>query len=395
MTLSSKHILVLSSVYPLSPDGHHGAFIREIILRLQSTGARFSVFAPAYEGSRSYELEGVRVHRFRYFFKRFENLVRDGAPTKMQRQPLYIFPAITYVILGSLQLFWLCLRLRPHLIHVNWCFPHGLMAWPASVLLRIPMVFSFYGADLLLARRFGFVSPLLKGLIPYAKEVTAISSFTSGLVHKLCDRPIHLIPYGVTVEAKPPKPRPAESRPRVLFVGRLDERKGVRYLLNAMALMLKEREVQLRIVGAGILESDLKAQAQGLGIADRVNFLGFVTKEELVEEYATCDVFVLPAIVDRKGDTEGLGIVMMEALAHTKPVVATAVGGIPDVIRPGETGCLVPEKNPVALANAIADLLDRPEWAAQLGRQGLMDIQTRFGWPRIVDLWQRVYQRAL
>ncbi|MEM7064805.1 MAG: glycosyltransferase family 4 protein [Cyanobacteria bacterium P01_B01_bin.77] len=391
MSLRNKHILVLSSVYPLSPDGNHGAFIRETILRLQPTGATFSIFAPSYEGSQSYELEGIKVYRFRYFWKRFENLVRDGAPTKLKRQPLNLIPAIGYVILGAWQLFWLCRKLRPDVLHVHWPFPHGVMAWPASKLLNIPMVFSFHGGELLLARRFGFVADALRWLLPQAVGITVNSSFTKGLVKKLRPCSVQVIPYGLTVEAKAAIPRSCEQDPTLLFVGRLDERKGVSYLLEALAALRQTRSVRLRIVGAGILEHELKAYCHQLNLDHCTDFLGFVTKADLVNEYASCDIFILPAIVDSKGDTEGLGIVMIEALAHGKPVVATAVGGISDVIKPGETGCLVPEKNPVALATAIAQLLDQPEWAAQLGRQGLADIQLRFGWSRIVELWRQVY----
>ncbi|MEM6255886.1 MAG: glycosyltransferase family 4 protein [Cyanobacteria bacterium P01_D01_bin.156] len=395
MSLNTKHVLVLSSVYPLSPDGNHGAFIRETILRLKPTGIRFSVFAPSYEASQSHELEGVNVYRFRYFWKRFETLVRDGAPTKLKRQPLYLIPAICYVVLGTCQLFWLCHKIRPNLLHVHWPFPHGLMAWPVSKLLNIPMVFSFHGGELLLARRFGFVAHILRWLLPQTAGVTTNSSFTKGLVEKLTSCPSQVIPYGLTVEAKLNSPSGYNPVPTLLFVGRLDERKGVCYLLDAMPALLAERDVRLRIVGAGILETELKEQVKFLSLEPWVDFLGFVSKAELAHEYAHCDVFVLPAIVDGKGDTEGLGIVMIEALAHGKPVVATAVGGIPDVITSGETGCLVPEKNSMALAKAISAVLDRPEWAAQLGRQGLADIQVRFSWSRIVAMWQDIYQRVL
>ena len=394
--MKDKHVLVMTSVYPLTPDGNHGAFIREVLVRLQPTGAKFTVFAPAYEGSQSYVLEDITVHRFRYCPKPFENLVRDGAPTKIQRQPLYLIAAALYIILGTFQLFWLCWRSRPDLLHVNWPFPHGLMALPASKLLGIPMVFSFYGGELLLAKKFPFVATILRWLLPVAREVTVISSFTQGLVRQLADsQPLTLIPYGLTIKAKPAKVRQPSEVPKLLFVGRLDERKGVRYLLDALPLILAEEPVKLRIVGKGILEAELQAQCQNLDLDEAVDFLGFVTKEELAEEYATCDIFVLPAIVDSKGDTEGLGIVTIEALAHAKPVVATAVGGIPDTIVPEVTGKLVPEKNSEALANAIVDLLRESEKAAAMGQKGLLDIQDKFNWDRIIPLWQNVFNQAL
>jgi glycosyltransferase involved in cell wall biosynthesis len=395
MSLQGKHILVISSVYPTTPDGNHGAFIREAILQLQPTGARFTVFVPAYEGSSSYHLEGVRVHRFRYCFKPFENLVRDGAPTKLQKQPLYLIVAALYILLGTCQLFWLCCREKPDLLHVNWPFPHGLMALPACKLLKIPMIFSFHGAELLLAKKFSFVTKALRWMSPMAREVTVNSSFTRGLVRQLYAGPITTIPYGLTIKAKSPKRRSPDAVPQLLFVGRLDERKGLRYLLEALPLILAHRPVRLRVVGKGILEEELKSQCYALGLDAVIDFLGFVSKEQLAEEYATCDVFVLPAIVDSKGDTEGLGIVMIEALAHQKPVVATTVGGIPDVIQSNVTGLLVAEKQPAELATAILNILSDPVKAQSLGQRGFEDVQTRFSWQRIVPLWNRVFANAL
>jgi glycosyltransferase involved in cell wall biosynthesis len=393
--LCGKHILVISSVYPTTPDGNHGAFIRETVLQMRSLGIRFTIFAPAYEGSQTHNLDGIAVYRFRYFFKRFENLVRDGAPTKLQKQPLYILVALLYIVLGAWQLFWLCKKQKPDLIHVNWPFPHGLMAYPVNKLLGIPMLFSFHGAELLLAKKFGFVGAILRWQIPMAKSVTANSSFTQALIQKLYSGDVSVIPYGLTIEPKTPCTSNPEEDTKLLFVGRLDERKGLKYLLEALPLVLRKYPVRLRIVGKGILEQEIKQQCHELQLDKVIDFLGFVSKEELANEYASCNIFVLPAIVDSKGDTEGLGIVMIEALAHEKPVIASAVGGIVDVIKSGITGILVNEKDPEALSQSIIELIADPLLAKELGQRGLKHIQERFGWSRLVLLWQDVFTKAL
>ena len=199
MDIEGKHILVITSVYPDAPEGRDGAFVREVILRLQPTGANFTVFAPAYEGSQNHVLDGVKVYRFRYCPKPFENLARDGAPSKIQKQPLYLLVAALYILLGTLQLFWVCHKEKPDLLHINWPFPHGLMAWPASILLGIPMVFTFHGTELLLARKFGFVADILRWLLPMASGVTANSAFTEELIHKLYNGSVQVIPYGRTI----------------------------------------------------------------------------------------------------------------------------------------------------------------------------------------------------
>lgn len=389
--LQNKHILLITSVYPETPTGHHGAFIRETVLQCRSPGTKFTVFAPAYEGSQGEIMEEVAIYRFRYCFKRFENLVRDGAPTKLQKQPWYLLVAVLYILLGTLQLLWVCIREKPDILHVHWPFPHGVMALPVSKLLNIPMVFSFHGAELLLSHKFPFVAKVLRSLTPMCSQVTANSSFTRDLIRKIYTGPVTVIPYGLTIEAKPCKTCSPLHPPTLLFVGRLDERKGLRYLLEALPMVLLQQPVQLRIVGSGLLEQELKAQCRAMGLEGVTTFLGFISKDALADEYASCDVFVLPAIIDSKGDTEGLGVVLIEALAHRKPVVASAVGGIKDVIT-SETGWLVPEKDPISLAKAINSILADPEQAQVTAQIGLRDVQDRFNWSRIVPLWQRVFE---
>jgi glycosyltransferase involved in cell wall biosynthesis len=398
MNLKDKHILVFSSVYPITVDGNHGAFVRESILRLRPSGARFTVFAPAYEGCASNVLDGIPVYRFRYCLKPFENLVRDGAPTKLQRQPLYLVVAALYIVLGTIQLFWMCFRQKPDLLQIHWPFPHGLMALPSMKLLGIPAVFSCHGAELLLSNKFKFVSKVLAWLFPMAKRITANSSFTYKLIRKVFTGSVKIIPYGQTIETQPIKQNSLDN-PNVpiqlLFVGRLDERKGLKYLLEALPLVLAQRKVNLRIVGKGILEEELRSQSHQLGLDNFISFLGFVSKEDLATEYANCDIFVLPAIVDSKGDTEGLGVVLIEALAHAKPVIATNVGGIPDVIIAGKTGQLVQEKDVPALAQAILRVSANPEIFTEMAQKGLEDIRSRFSWERIVPAWEQIFIDAL
>lgn len=397
MSLNQKHILVITSVYPLAvTTDRYGSFIHETLKHLQPTGATFSVFAPAFKGQKHQTLEGISVYRFRYCIGSWETLTHhgDGAPTKVSQNPFYLVLAACYIFFGACQLLWHCLRTRPDLLHVNWPFPHGLMALPVSKFLGIPMVFTFHGAELLLAKKFGFIAQVLRWLLPTASSVTANSSFTQHLVHELYSGEVTIIPYGLTIKAKAPCSRPPDTVPRLLYVGRLLERKGVRYLLAAMPEILEHCPVNLRVVGDGVLAPQLKSQCRDLGIDAWVDFLGFVPNDDLAVEYSTCDVFVLPAIIDHKGDTEGLGIVMIEALAHCKPVVASAVGGIIDVVLHNQTGLLVPPQDPHALATSILRLINNPPLAQRLGQQGLVDVQQRFSWFRISKLWEATFSKV-
>jgi glycosyltransferase involved in cell wall biosynthesis len=399
--IQKKHILVITSVYPRSLTDRYGCFLQEFILNLQPTGLKFTVFAPAFKGCQNQLLNGVKVYRFRYCPKKFEDLTHGeeskGArgSTKVQKNPLYLLVAALYIFLGSWQLFWVCYQEKPDLLHVHWPFPHGLMAFPASKLLNIPMIFSFYGAELSLIRKFPFVKSILRWLMPKSLGITAISSYTKDLAQKIYNCSITVIPYGLTIEAKPSKVRLPEELPKILCVGNMFERKGMKYLLEAMPLVLAKQPAQLRIVGKGEQEQALKAQCKALELDDNVKFLGFVSNETLAQEYASCDFFVLPSIVDSQGDTEGQGVPVIEALAHSKPVVGSAVGGIVDAIQSGETGLLVPEKDPQALAEAILTLLSNPEEAKEMGNRGLKDVQKRYSWSYLSKLWLNVFVKAL
>jgi glycosyltransferase involved in cell wall biosynthesis len=107
--------------------------------------------------------------------------------------------------------------------------------------------------------------------------------------------------------------------------------------------------------------------------------------------YSACDCFVLPAVVDSEGNTEGLGVVLIEALSFRKPVVASALGGIVDVINHEKTGLLVPEKDSPALAAAITRVLTDEELARRLGEEGFRFVREYFNWDRIISRWIELY----
>ena len=228
------------------------------------------------------------------------------------------------------------------------------------------------------------------------------------------------------------------SKFKILFVGRHIERKGIRYLIEA-AKYLPTDKFEIRIVGGGDLTEQLKKQAALLDerrktkdesgstsllrpcsaqaptlchpernevkSKDPVNFSGVeespasivftgkLSPEDLANEYRTANVFTLPAIVDSKGDTEGLGVVLIEAMELGLPIVASNVGGIPDVVIDGESGILVPEKDPVALADAFKRLEADPALIEKLLAGARKRIDECFTWDGIIERQIEVYKR--
>jgi glycosyltransferase involved in cell wall biosynthesis len=177
----------------------------------------------------------------------------------------------------------------------------------------------------------------------------------------------------------------------VLTVGRLVERKGIRYLIDAMRLLPVSLNAELVVVGGGPLKGELEEQARAHGLGDRVKFAGKVSEQELIDYYRNAAVYVQPAIVDSRGDTEMLGVVLLEAMHYGVPVVASKVGGITDVVRDGETGLLVPGKDPNELALGIQRLLNDVQLRHKVTVNAKKSLATNYKWDKILQKIVNVY----
>ncbi len=395
-------VLVIGSVYPRFHEDAEVPWLRTSIAHLKQAGVEIQVLAPAYKGLRSHEIDGVKVNRFRYAPAGFEFLTHEeGAPSKMASKPWLQLLAIPYIISGFFKCIAICRKFRPDVIHAHWPFPHAYIALGAAKLFRIPLVLNFHGAELLLIRKKKWVKPLLKFAIGQAQAVFANSSFTAGKIRALRNVDVEWSPYGTTLEtgeisAEPTQaPHPVNGKFKILFVGRHIERKGICYLIEA-AKYLPRDQFEIRIVGVGDITDKLKAQAAEVSTtpdAANIIFTGKLSPEALANEYRTANVFTLPAIVDSKGDTEGLGVVLIEAMELGLPVVASNVGGIPDVVVDGVSGILVPEKNPEALASAYKRLAAEPELQKQLLEGARKRIDECFNWSKIVERQIAVYEK--
>ncbi len=179
----------------------------------------------------------------------------------------------------------------------------------------------------------------------------------------------------------------------VLFVGALDRAhyfKGVDVLLHAMA-RLSDTGVRLLIVGEGNLRLAYQDLAIRLGIADRVLFCGRVSDEALPYHYALCDLLVLPSTTMG----EAFGVVLLEAMACGKPVVASDLPGVRSVVRDGEDGLLARPGDAADLAEKIRALLDDPYRRREMGGRGRAKVEEKYAWPQIIPHLVQVYEEAL
>ncbi len=284
-------------------------------------------------------------------------------------------------------------RGRFDLIHCHGIFPPDISYWAATA-SSAPVVVTFHTFR---ARTPKPLPVLLRALWPglggRVAQRIAVSEACRRYSEAWFPGPYHVIPNGVDVTRfQSDLPIPELMRgpdPVVLFVGRLDERKGLPILVRAFRLVADQvSDARLVVVGSGPLEGQCRRLASQLGIADRVFFAGRVSVADLPGYYVNCTVFCSPAL-----GGEAMGIVLIEAMAAGRPVVASAIAGYDEVIRDGVDGCLVSAGDPEALAATLTELLKSEPARSRLSENALARVQ-QYAWPEVAARIESVYREC-
>ncbi|MCX8185264.1 MAG: glycosyltransferase family 4 protein [Sulfolobales archaeon] len=243
----------------------------------------------------------------------------------------------------------------------------------------------------------GLTIPVFSSYLKYPNRVIAVSRAAETFIKHFTDAPITIIPNGVDTRVfRPAGDRESikamfglSGRSVVLYVGRMSYRKGPHVLLNAFANISDSRAV-LVMVGSGDMLPFLKLRAELLGVESRVIFMNYVSDSLLPELYRMSDVFVAPSIV-----AEAFGLVILEAMASGVPVIATSVGGIPEVLSEGRAGFLVAPNSERELGEAISIMLSDSSLRETCGEIGRRVAEERYSWDIVVPQIERVYSEAV
>ena len=279
------------------------------------------------------------------------------------------------------------------LLFAAWAYPDGVAAARIARALRIPLVINALGCDINeLAQRPALRPQIVWGL-QQARQVIAVSGALGEAVTALGIPPervsVHL--NGVDGERFAVRDR-QEARARlglpaqrriVCFVGGFEPEKAVEVLIEAMARLQDRKDTELALVGNGSQEGMLRERAQALGVTDRVRFCGRRPHAEIPDWLTACDLFCLPS------RREGCPNVVLEALASGRPVVGACVGGIPELVHPGN-GLLIPPEDPDALAAGLRSALDCT-WNPHAIRAGVAHLS----WQEVGARYVRTLERAL
>lgn len=396
-------VLMLTSSYPRAVEDTTSVFLRYLAERLHDRGIEVHVLAPADVEAGPCMENGIHVRRFRYWPRSRPGLAYgSGIVPNLRRNPWLWVQVPFFAAAQAVAALSAVRRVRPHVVHAHWVIPQGVTAALLNLLSGVPFVTTVHGAD-----AFALGGRVLSAVkVAALRRSDAWTTNTARTARAIAGTealpPPSVIPMGVDVDlfASGRRERLREGLPSderiVLFVGRLVDKKGVEDLLRSFAGLPAAvgAGARLWIVGGGEREAALRALAAELGIADRTTFTGPVPNDRLPDYYAAADLFVGPSVVAESGDTEGQGVVFLEAFAAGLCVLATRVGGIAEVVEDGRTGRLVEPGRPVGLSRAMAELLEDDTLRSRLGAAARERARERYDWRRIAAEFEDLYREV-
>jgi glycosyltransferase involved in cell wall biosynthesis len=401
-------ILALTSSYPRFEGDPTAPFVESITRHVAALGHTVHLVLPeSSEWSRPPVEGGVHYHVYRYSPRRswtpwgYSAALGEGAAIKRVLLPLA--PVVGWSALHTAKR---VLSQEPFdLLHAHWVVPNGVLAARVARRAGLPLVVSLHGSDVSVAERVGFLGGAARWAFATADAVTAPSDDLLERARRLGARePLTLVQYGADVTALTAAPGAAdELRARlglapdrivVLGVGRFIPAKGFASLIDAFAgARSKRAELHLVLVGDGAQREELLARTRAAGVSDDVSFPGTAAHDEIPAYLAAAQMVVVPS-VHAGGLVDGLPNVALEAMAAGRPLVATRVGGLPQLVRDGETGLLVDEADSAGLADAILSLAHDPAVGEQLGERARAEIRERRSWDAVARRFVEVYEEA-
>jgi glycosyltransferase involved in cell wall biosynthesis len=380
MTRGSPTVLVLATTFPRWEDDEIPRFVHDLSTELVADELDVVVLAPHHPGAaRKETMDGITVYRYPYVVPySYQRLAyRGGILPSIKESKLALLQVPLLLLSLFVHAIWLVRAEDVDVVNSHWAVPNGLVGAFLRVAFGVPHVMTLHAGGVLGLGSVPFNDRIAKFLYNQSDRILPVSSH-------IRDSYTGLLPSGTAVHEDRFTVQPmgarlsdfgdvdrAAARERfdlsddtvsVLYVGRLAEKKGVGHLLSAVEeLRSLAPAFRLTVVGTGGLETELRETVVRKDLGDVVEFTGWIATEELQKRYVAADLVVVPSVETDSGDTEGMPTVIAESFAAGTPVVATGVGGIPDVVDDGVNGFIVEQRRPDLLADRIERLVTDDE----------------------------------
>jgi len=382
-----RRVLFVTHNFPRSSGDAAGGFLLDLAHALATIDITVEVITPHASGLLERDtVDGIFVHRVRYGNDAEETLAYTGTMAEQVKGSTRGKRAMLRM-LGALR------RATRHrlasgdidIVHAHWWFPSALAIGRTAVRSRVPMVVTSHGSDARMAT--GMTASLASFALGRAAAVTTVSQWLAQRLHPLTAAPITVAPMPADITRFTAQAAIRAIPARLLFVGRLNAQKNPIVLLRALAEL--PDDIHLDVVGDGPDASALHALAAQLGIAHRIAWHGHQSRDAMPAMYAQASCTLVPS------RDEGFGLVAAESLLCETPVVAARSGGLPDIVRDGETGALLTAlDDPSAWSAAIRRVVEAPEMRATMGAAGRAQMIETVSPAAVAERYRSVYETA-
>jgi L-malate glycosyltransferase len=401
---NGKSVLIITSSFPVKTGDISGNFIKKQVQCMVNCGYKMVVLTPYIPGSLFFEIqENISIFRFPYFFPlQLHRLCVDGGMYFGFKNSLLGKIQIIPFLISMLFFSGLIIRKKKiSMIHTHWIIPQGIIGAFWKIFYNIPHITTAHVLDITITDSIHTLCGLLRWTLKHADAVSVNSSFTRSQVLRFSPPAlsVSIIPMGMDdtrILGIKTNCISKNQKHSILFVGRMIEWKGISILIQAIELVIPSiADVKLILIGDGPDLDKFKKQVQSLELDKVIQFRGKLSDSDLNIEYERSDLFILPSITQKNIVMEGLGVVLLEAMASGIPVIGSNTGGIPDIIEDGVNGLLVPPGDPKALALAIIRIFNDSYLAERFRDAGLRTVKERFSWDRIADQFSEIYTKIV
>jgi len=393
-------ILSIATTHPRFEGDSEPPYVLEINRELARLGHRVTTLLPHAEGAATLEVvAGVTMRRFRYFLPvSRQRLCYNGGILPNLRRSAWARVNLPFFLAAQGAAVVRTVRATaPDLVHCHWLISSGLMGVLFGGVHRRPVVVSAHGSDVYLdnllfqtANRFVLARCHTCTVNSHGTR-SRITCIHPGMRSEVVPMGVHPERYGKHLASAEVRERLGGGDPQLLFIGRFSEHKGLDHLVASMPEIVRHLpRARLALVGFGPEEPALRKLVARSNLDEQVRFAGRIAHEEVPGYLASADLVVLPSV-----RVEGLGVVLLEALASGTPVVGSRVGGIPDVVRDGETGLLSRPADPEDLARQCLRLLGDEALRRRTVDLGRRMVEAQFSWASIAERFDAVFRTCV
>jgi glycosyltransferase involved in cell wall biosynthesis len=288
-------------------------------------------------------------------------------------------------------------KIKPDLLHSHYASSYGFLGAFSGF---HPYIITGWGADIFDSPKNYFMKLLLQYSFRKADAITVLSMITKIEMKKLSGKNVDLIPFGVDIDKFKAINKLDDNILRIGAVRTFTEKYGIEYLIRGFSLACKNfSNIQLHLIGDGSLMNKFGELVKELKIEDKVYFYGYVNQNSDFEKYISIlnsfNIYVIPSIID----SETFGVAAVEASSCELPVIASNVGGLPEVVEDKITGLIVPPRDVKALADALELLISNKALRMEFGKNGRIKVEKEYDWKnnvkKMVDLYKQLSHQKI